>query len=66
MCHNLQNATSESTSNTNNKRPLNILYNKIKQYLILMLPILLSSMIIYHSHATVLNINYLSFLKPLK
>ena len=36
MCHNLQNATSVSTPNTKNKRPLNItklynLYNKIKR-----------------------------------
>ena len=40
--------------------------HKIKQYLILMLPILSSSMIIYHLRDTLLNINYLSFLKPLK
>ena len=39
---------------------------KIKQYLILMLPILSSSTIIYRLRDTLLNIKYLSFLKPLK
>ena len=39
---------------------------EINQYLVLILPILLSSMIIYHLRDTLLNINYLSFLKPLK